>query len=377
MTGQRTKDKMISIAQKGLSPNGRTPFGYYRKEKGNNVLQVHPEQAVIVRDIFKRYAEGETADSIAVSYRDKLPRNSVYYMLTNKHYLGKVVYGEKEYPGQHEPIISKSLFQRVQERRPGGKNMPRPNAQKHTYLLSGLLYCHCGRSLTPYSSHGRSKKYYYYRCCDRQTCRGKQIPAQKVEGLVLDAIKNIPLDTDLIKDCLEILNERRKTRQSKARYELEQVLKALRATKKKRQKLKNFALDGNVGKHNRDEWNDEYYQLRLDIERLETRRKELNGISKFKMDIFQEAEKTIKEIQTCNDVLDKLQGNPEGVRSYFISRIDRIDQVKDGFTIKFNYTGATNRLDWRPVLELFAPLNPGPITIRFEEIAIAIYIILL
>ena len=46
------RDKMMSIAAKGLWPVGQSPYGYKRGAAKDNKLYVDPEKALIVKDIF-------------------------------------------------------------------------------------------------------------------------------------------------------------------------------------------------------------------------------------------------------------------------------------------------------------------------------------
>ncbi len=61
-------------------------------------------------------------------------------MLSNKTYTGVIVYAGEEHPGNHEAIISRDLFDRVQDRLPKRNKGSRPNAQTYPYLLTSMIF---------------------------------------------------------------------------------------------------------------------------------------------------------------------------------------------------------------------------------------------
>ena len=82
---------------------------------------VDEEEAKIVREIFERYASGETvADIIRDLNRRKLTtslgkpfnKNSVHRILNNRRYIGYYLYKGQETPGGMPRIIEDELFER-------------------------------------------------------------------------------------------------------------------------------------------------------------------------------------------------------------------------------------------------------------------------
>ncbi|MEJ7608078.1 MAG: recombinase family protein, partial [Bryobacteraceae bacterium] len=71
-----------------------------------------------------------------------IPKNSLYNLLTNMIYLGKVEYGGQVYEGEHERIIDEGTWNKVQgalnrNGRRGGRNI----GNKYAALLKGLVRC--------------------------------------------------------------------------------------------------------------------------------------------------------------------------------------------------------------------------------------------
>jgi site-specific DNA recombinase len=80
-------------------------------------------------------AEGQTSGGVSYG------RGALYHLLRNRLYLGEIVHGSNCYPGQHEPILSRELWDQVAARltannqaRRHGKSVSQPS------LLSGILF---------------------------------------------------------------------------------------------------------------------------------------------------------------------------------------------------------------------------------------------
>ena len=170
VTGERIRDKFEASRQKGLWLSGICPYGYKKDEHH----MLHPQQpyADNVRIIFESYLEIKNVLKLKQYLIDKkiltrngkpLAKGSLYHILSNKVYLGKIVHKNKEYEGLHDAIISQELFNDVQ-------NLLKANAveRKHSTnaktgsLLAGLLYDDKGNKMSPSYSSGKGKQYRYY-----------------------------------------------------------------------------------------------------------------------------------------------------------------------------------------------------------------------
>ena len=154
----------------------RDPYGYRKvryKEGKKSVctLEIVPEEAEVVRTIFRLYAEGHGAGHICdhlnqycKPQRGKTwPRTTIRHILDNPLYIGLIKWQRTKivktvengeivqrsherrdypvYPGKHEPIISEELWKAVRERR--DKN-DIPRKKTNTELrnpLAGLIVC--------------------------------------------------------------------------------------------------------------------------------------------------------------------------------------------------------------------------------------------
>jgi DNA invertase Pin-like site-specific DNA recombinase len=179
VTAERIRDKFAASKRKGLWMGGRVPLGYDLKERE---LRVNPAEATLVRSLYERYlalgcvsklrtalmAQGMVSKrrlsrrgvaSGGVPYS----RGALYELLKNRLYLGEIAYRGQIYPGQHEPIVERSLWERVQQHLARGRKARREGTRARVpSLLLGRVYSDSGARYTPTHSSKRDKRYRYY-----------------------------------------------------------------------------------------------------------------------------------------------------------------------------------------------------------------------
>jgi hypothetical protein len=82
--------------------------------------------------------------------------------------MGVLRHGGDVYDGEHEPVVSRAEFEKVQQML-SSRTTPRP--KRHAFTYRGLLVCgHCGRGVTAEEHRKRSGlRFVYYRCTRRVT----------------------------------------------------------------------------------------------------------------------------------------------------------------------------------------------------------------
>ncbi len=118
----RLREGRIDKAENGHRAVGAIAFGYNKEKDG---LVVNPEEAEWVKKIFRQAAKGKKYSEIAaalnkngiVTRRKKLfSIETVKYVLRNSFYCGESTYGDIKSRGEHEAIIGRRLFMRVQRK---------------------------------------------------------------------------------------------------------------------------------------------------------------------------------------------------------------------------------------------------------------------
>jgi DNA invertase Pin-like site-specific DNA recombinase len=179
VTGERIRDKIAASKRKGLWMGGPVPLGYEVIER--KLIPV-PEEAERVRTIMSHYLELRSVPALldqlrrggvltkiqnrtSGPHRGGIPfaRGSLFYLLKNPVYRGKIVHKGQVYDGEHEPIVDEDLWDRVQNYL-RDKAPPRKRSinEPQQALLQGLLFDPEGRPMVPtYGSKG-GRRYTYY-----------------------------------------------------------------------------------------------------------------------------------------------------------------------------------------------------------------------
>ena len=152
---EETKKGMTEKAEQGIHPSF-APLGYINVESnGKRSIAPDPALAPLIMKLFEWYATGnyslleiiKKVQEEGLSYRKtqaRIPKSVVHKIFKNPIYYGDFVWAGKEYHGTHEPLISRELYDRVQEVMVDKGNR-RTRHQKHDWALQGLLSCgHCG-----------------------------------------------------------------------------------------------------------------------------------------------------------------------------------------------------------------------------------------
>ncbi len=203
---EEVRKGMTEKAEEGIWPS-RAPLGYQNVERvdGKRVIALDPDVAPLVRQIFEWYGTGrysltdltKLASDAGLRFRRgaEVPKSTVHKMLRSPIYQGDVVWGNRTYPGIHEPIVSRDLWARVQDILEGRAG--RHPRSRREFAFAGLLTCgHCGCALTAEIKKGR---YTYYRCTGyRGKCGEPYVREEVLEEQFSEILGDLQLDADLL-----------------------------------------------------------------------------------------------------------------------------------------------------------------------------------
>ena len=226
---ERTRDKIAATRRKGKWSGGMPILGYDIAPEGGKLL-VNEDEAAIVRGIFELYLERmsliETIKELDArgwaskrwtTKKDRerggkpFNKNSLFKLLTNVLYIGKITYKDEVHDGEHPAIVDAEIFRRTQRllRRngtTGGKHV----RNRFGALLKGILHCTpCECAMTHvHTKKGENKRYRYYVCQNAQkrgwhNCPSKSIPAPEIERFVVDQVRCIGKDSGLLAETLK------------------------------------------------------------------------------------------------------------------------------------------------------------------------------
>ena len=227
--GERIRDKIAALRAKGKWTGGTPILGYdVDRSNGSPRLVINPAEASQVRAIFEMYLEHGTLLSAVAEldrrgWRSKvwstrggkrrgglpIDKCRLHAILTNVLYLGKVTHKKEVYAGEHEAIVPEDLFRSVQIRLQQNRNAGNIELRnRYGALLRRLLYCKaCSRVMVHTFTSRANKRYRYYTCTNaikngRRKCPAASLPAGEIEKAVVDQIRCIGQDPDLLCETL-------------------------------------------------------------------------------------------------------------------------------------------------------------------------------
>jgi DNA invertase Pin-like site-specific DNA recombinase len=210
VTGERIRDKVAASRKRGMWMGGWTPFGYEARDRKLFIQKADAEQ---VRAIFKRFLVLKSATKLArelVSqratnrYGHLLDKSVLYKILNNRVYIGEAVHKGTSYPGEHEAIIDRKLWDQVHAIIEASPRTRAAGARAQTpAVLKGLLFGPDGAAMSPTHTRKSGKLYRYYisqSVIKRGTdaCPVRQVPAAEIERIVIEQIRSLLLSPEII-----------------------------------------------------------------------------------------------------------------------------------------------------------------------------------
>ena len=225
VTGERIRDKIAASKRKGMWMGGTIPVGY---DISDRKLVVNEEGAELVREVFRLYLkfgcvrtlkthlDGRGITSMVrvgksgrTTGGHSFSRGSLYQMLRSRTYLGEVPHKGKWFPGQHQAIIDRELWEQVQSRLSEGIRGTRHGINAAAPSpLRGLVFDPDGNRLTPSHANKNGKRYRYYvsqlviQDPAAPTASPGRIPARDLEQVVLNELKSFFSSGDRVVNAL-------------------------------------------------------------------------------------------------------------------------------------------------------------------------------
>jgi DNA invertase Pin-like site-specific DNA recombinase len=201
--GERIRDKFAASRRKGMWMGGVVPLGYDLKDRK---LVVNEAEAATIRMIFSRFAKAGSATDLARALtaegvRGKqgklVDKGFIYKLLNNRIYIGEAVHKGTAYPGEHQAIIDRPLWDRVHAilRESPRKRAGNTRAQTPS-LLKGLIFGPTGRAMTPTHTRKGGRLYRYYVAADAlkgetNASAIRRLPAAEIEAAVIDQLRGL------------------------------------------------------------------------------------------------------------------------------------------------------------------------------------------
>lgn len=362
--GQDIRRGMRENASRGFFNGSRPPYGYRKIEVcdgGRMRRKLEPEDedstaVKTVKRIFDLAASNIGCKEIAMmlnneglrtSTGERWGKGTVHKVLTNEAYCGTLVWGGRKghlaiRSGQEpvrvenawQAIIDKITFQFIQQNMASrSPKVIHPRRVSSSFLLSGILFCACGRAMVGCSA--KSGTHFYYMCSrsfkqGKDACNAKMLPKEKLERLVIKQLQSRVLTQQNMESLVQMVNEELQGTSSGLKDRLDVIDAELHDVKSRLVKLYE-ALE--TGKLNMDD-------LSPRIKELRSRQDELS-----KNRVLAEAETAAHGRQSVNEALVKTYAEDLRVmlgdsditesKSFLRSFVKRVEIAKGQVTVHY------------------------------------------
>lgn len=219
--GINVKRGMKTKCELGFRPN-MTPLGYLNDHysgKGQKKVFVDKKRAPIIRQAFEKVAAGASGREVydymrLAGFKTKSGKNitlsGVYRMLNNPYYCGIFEFpvgSGKWYKGSYTPIITRELFDAVQQ-----KMVVAPKSKPGTKQFDFIKLFKCGRcgsGITAQDKYKQTKKhgqkrYIYYHCTQGRDfyCPEPYVREEKLVEALLKLLSSLTIEEIASKETL-------------------------------------------------------------------------------------------------------------------------------------------------------------------------------
>lgn len=206
---------MMEKAEQGFYPS-IAPFGY-RNNKITRMIEIDPENKIFVQKAYEQMATGNYSLSLLcdwlfdngykAKHGNKIYKSALDKVLKNPIYYGAFRWKDKLYSGNHEPIISKQLFDEVQDVLNGKSKSYKG---RKNFAFANLL--HCGDCGCKVLGEEKKKQYIYYHC---SFSKGRHngigyVPENRLAGMFEDSVKGVTLSQKKIDWIMKACEKRYK-----------------------------------------------------------------------------------------------------------------------------------------------------------------------
>jgi site-specific DNA recombinase len=204
VTAERIRDKFAASRAKGMWMGGWAPLGYDVRDRR---LVVNEAEAAVIRTIFDRFARRGSATKLVQELREKglrakrdrpIDKGLLYKLLNNRVYIGEAVHKGVSHKGEHEAIVSRTAWDRVQAiLAVNARSRAAATRAQTPALLKGLIFAADGSAMSPTHTRRRGRLYRYYvsqavlKRGAEATNAVSRVPAGEIERAVVDQLRRL------------------------------------------------------------------------------------------------------------------------------------------------------------------------------------------
>lgn len=272
---EEVKKGLRQKAEQGYYPS-KPPYGYKKIDKKFSIID--PETAPFMKRAFELYAEGDKSLESVIDilenegfvYRQdfkRIGKGQLEHLLKNIFYMGSFKYNGQVYSGLHEPLVSRLLFEKVQEAfKKDNKPLYR---NEHDFIFANFIKCaDCGCSI---SAEIKKEKYIYYRCSwgkGKANCsQHKYFKQEELEKQFDEVVKRISIIEEHKNWIIEAL---KLSFEDEKQYNEERITSLQSQAQKLRDRLSKLYIDKLDGIVSNEFWFEKNNEWKNQLETIET-----------------------------------------------------------------------------------------------------------
>lgn len=253
---KRAQQQMLRM---GTYPS-RPPYGYKRVpiSKDKTEIEIDEYTSSIVKKVYEWYAtQSYSMDLVCQKLKSEYgltwSKGFLDKVLKDNFYYGVMTWNKKTYHHKYLPIISKTLFDQVQEIK-AGFNKKRFKYAGKPYIYRGLLRCgHCGLAITP----EKHKGHVYYHCTQYKGKHGaKWLVEENLTEQIGNVFKRLQVPQNVLEQITDVLKATHESKVDFRDKQYKQLTEEHELYSKRLEKLYMDKLDGRITE---DEY-DRYFQ---------------------------------------------------------------------------------------------------------------------
>ena len=256
------------------------PYGYVNNLKTKKI-DLDQDRAPKILKIYEAYATGKhTLESIShlcvsiglLGYRSgkAITCSIVHKILTNPFYYGRMKYIGEVFDGAHEPIVTKELFDKVQE---VIIKRNRKRKLRHKFVFTGLIKCsRCGGMITAETQKG----HFYYRCTKKKvnlSCDLKYLREDELVNQINQNLRSISLSEKIVSYLKQQIQNERLALMKSCEEEILNTNKEITVLETKISKLMDLYLENEIPKKEfikrKEDLFDQKYRVQKNLNQLE------------------------------------------------------------------------------------------------------------
>lgn len=252
---------------------GPAPLGYKNRLEDRTII-IHPEEGPLVRKAFEMASTGQYSLELLAKQlfkmglrskraKKQLSKSRISALLNNPFYYGYFWRKKKLYKAAHEPVISKQLYDIVQEKMGYVK---KPAATKLLLTYRGTMTCsHCGCAIT---GEIKKKQYIYYKCTNgKRICNNvTYLREEIIEDSVRLALQQIKIPMNVVDWTRQALLSASKLEQENREAQVSLLTRRYQELERKAFQSYDHLLEGRIDQTIWELKNNEWKHERLEIQ---------------------------------------------------------------------------------------------------------------